>query len=128
MGPRGSVGTPDTGHSHGRAESVWLGCAAPDSCLSPGSCPCGSPSAAAGAAPASLHPWYGRVYFIFFSPCVHITCACAKVVFSKTSLFIDDVIAIVVFFWLINCLLSLLCLAAKISHTSSWKGCEETSN
>ena len=65
--------------------------------------------------------------FFFFS-CVHIMCVCVKVVVSKTSLFIDDVITIVLFFWLINCLLSLLCMPAKISHTSSWKGYEETSN
>lgn len=64
----------------------------------------------------------------FFFPCVHIMCVCVKVVFSKTSLFIDDVIMIVLFFWLINCLLSLLCMPAKISHTSSWKGYEETGN
>lgn len=80
------------------------------------------------------HPFTGitvglRFFFLFFfSFYVHIMCVCVKVVFWKTSLFIDDVIVIVLFFWLINCLLSLLCMPAKISHTSSWKGYEETSN
>lgn len=79
------------------------------------------------------HPFTGvtvglRFFSFFFSFYVHIMCVCVKVVFWKTSLFIDDVIVIVLFFWLINCLLSLLCMPAKISHTSSWKGYEETSN
>lgn len=110
----------------------------PESRLSP--CRSTSPSMAAWAepvsAPASLCSCYSRVsphpppflFSFFFFSCVHIMCVCAKVVFSKTSLFIDDVIVIVLFFWLINCLLSLLCMPAKISHTSSWKGYEETSN
>lgn len=91
---------------------------------------CGA-AVAAGARWTLLHPCYNRLAFFFlpfFFFCVHIMCVCAKVVFSKTSLFIDDVIVIVLFFWLINCLLSLLCIPAKISHTSSWKGYEETSN
>lgn len=75
-----------------------------------------------GDHPGTLQHWTSFLSF------VHITCMCVKVVFSKTSLFIDDVIVIVLFFWLINCLLSLLCMPASISHTSSWKGCEETSN
>jgi len=106
-----------------------------DSRLSP--CLSASPSMAAWAEPASalalLHPSYSGVSLFFLFPffffsCVHIMCVCVKVVVSKTSLFIDDVITIVLFFWLINCLLSLLCMPAKISHTSSWKGYEETSN
>lgn len=85
------------------------------------------------SAPVSLHPWYSRAFFFVLIPffsllCTHHVRVCVKVVFSKTSLFIDDVIVIVLFFWLINCLLSLLCMPAKISHTSSWKGYEETSN
>lgn len=146
LAPHASVGVLNTacfhGHSHAIAtQSPWL-------CCTP-SCPlktlfalltslwfplCGSPGRASECS-ALLHPPYSRASFRFFSlpfffflPCVHIMCVCVKVVFSKTSLFIDDVIVIVLFFWLINCLLSLLCMPAKISHTSSWKGYEETSN